>query len=250
MINQQTPTLQDLLKEAIESRVTDIHVSLPGIVQKYDAAKQVADIQPVVKKKYADGTVVNLPLLINVPVIFPRTIKSFLHLPLAKNDYVLLIFCERSLDIWLQKGGIVDPDDFRKHSLSDAVALVGFFPQKNELTVDANNVMLVNDSAKFESTPDGKTKIGKVSGNQTENIVLGLEMKTYLETLHDKIATLLDKLILGDICLVTSPGSPTAPNPVRAAEFTSLKAELAALKASPISDKKFLSDIFFTEKGN
>ena len=49
-MNQATPTLQELLKDAIEARVTDIHVALPGIVQKYDAAKQTADIQPTIKK--------------------------------------------------------------------------------------------------------------------------------------------------------------------------------------------------------
>lgn len=248
-MNQATPTLQELLKDAIEARVTDIHVALPGIVQKYDAAKQTADIQPTIKKKYADGTVINLPLISNVPVIFPRTSKAYLHIPLKKDDYVLLIFSERSLDIFLQKGGIVDPEDYRKHALSDAVAIPGLFPQGSEITGKADVVDLVNDMAQISLFEDGKTKVGKFGNTPSENVILGLVMKQYLENIHDKYAAILDILIAGDMCLVTSPGNPTAPNPAKAALLTQIKADLAALKASPISDKAFLSDIFFTEKG-
>lgn len=249
-MNQGTPTLQQVIKDAIETRVTDIHVSMPGIVKSYNATLQTAEIQPVIKKKYSDGTIINLPLLINVPVIFPRTAKSYLHFPLAKDDYVLLVFCERSLDVFLQKGGIVDPDDYRKHALSDAVAIVGLFPNGSEITNESDRVAVVNDKARVSLDASGKTYIGLKDATQTENIVLGLVMKTYLENLHTKIATLLDKLIGGDIFLVTSPGNPTAPNPARAAELVALKADFEALKTSPISDKAFLSDILFTEKGN
>jgi hypothetical protein len=248
-MKQETPTLQSLLKDAIEARVTDIHVSLPGIVQKYDAAKQMADIQPTLKKKYGDGTVTNLPLLSNVPVIFPRSGNAYLHIPLKKDDTVLLIFCERSIDTWLQKGGIVDPDDYRKHALSDAVAIPGLFPMGSEIDGQSDKVDLVNGDAILRLSEDGKSSIGKVGSTPTENAVLGLVLKQYLENIHQQYSDILDLLIGGDIFIATTLGAPTAPNPVRTPQLLAAKTALAALKTTPISDKLFLSDILFTEKG-
>jgi hypothetical protein len=247
---QSTPTLQELLLQAIESRVTDIHVALPAIVQKYDATKQTCEVQPCIKKKYSDNTVVNLPLITNVPVVFPRTSKAYLHIPLKKNDYVLLIFCERSLDIFMQKGGIVDPEDYRKHNLSDAVAIAGLFPQGTEIQGATDKVDLVNDLAKISLEESGITRIGKTASTPSENVVLGLVLQQYLKDLHTKIDALMDIIITGDFLLVTSPGNPTAPNPVKVVNLTQIKTDLLALKTSPISDKLFLSDVFFTEKGN
>lgn len=248
-MSQSTPSLEQILKDAIESRITDLHTAMIGVVQSYNAQLQTADIQPVIKKKYADGTLVNLPLLANVPILFNRTGKAYLHVPLKKDDYVLLIFCERSLDVWLQQGGIVDPKDYRKHNLSDAIAIAGIFPQGKEIQGQPDKVDLVNDQSKISLSEDGKIKIGKVDGTPEENVPLGLILKQYLEDIHAQYAALIDILIAGDLCLVTSPGNPTAPNPAKTPSLVNIKSALAALKASPISDKAFLSDVLFTEKG-
>lgn len=249
-MNNANPTLQELIKMAIEARITDVHVALPAIVQKYDPKKQVVDVQPALKKKYSDGTVTNLPLISNVPVQFPRSGMGYLHIPLKKNDYVMLVFQERSIDNFMLKGGVVDPEDFRKHHLADAVALAGFWPQGSELEGEADKVDLVNGEAMVRLLEDGKTLIGKKGNTPNEPVVLGLVLKQYLEDLHTKLGAILDTLIAGDFLLVTSPGNPTAPNPAKIATLTQLKADLEALKASPISDKAVLSDVFFTEKGS
>lgn len=244
------PTLQELIKAAIEARVTDIHVALPGIVQKYDAKKQVADVQPALKKRYADDTVTNLPLISNVPVIMPRNKDAYFHIPLKKDDYVLLIFCERSLDNFIQKGGIVDPEDFRKHHLSDAIAIPGLWPSGNDFPGEADKIDIVNKDSQIRLFEDGKIHLSKKGSTPEEPVVLGKVTKKYLEDIHTKISAILDVLIAGDFVLVTSPGNPTAPNPAKVALLTQLKADLEALKASPISDGKFISDIIFAEKGN
>ena len=249
-MSNANPTLQELIKLAIEARITDVHVALPAIVQKYDPKKQVVDVQPALKKKYSDGTVTNLPLISNVPVQFPRSGKGYLHIPLKKNDYVLLIFCERSIDNFMLKGGVVDPEDFRKHHLADAVALAGFWPQGSDIAGEEDKVDLANGDALVRLAEDGKTSVGKKGGTPEEPVVLGLVLKQYLEDLHTKLSEIMDTLIAGDFLLVTSPGNPTAPNPAKMATLTQLKADLEALKTSPISDKAVLSDIFFTEKGS
>jgi hypothetical protein len=245
----ENPTLQALLKNAIESRLTDLHVALPGIVQTYDAAKQTADVQPALQKKYADGAVTNLPLISNVPVMFPRSSVGHLHFPLKRGDQVLLVFVERSVDIFRQKGGVVDPEDFRKHHLSDAIALPGFYPDSGAFAGVDGQADLVSGDAKLTLKESGEILMGGAASTPDQNVVLGKILQQYLKDVHAQLAAILDVLIAGDHVLTTSPGNPTGPNPAKALLLTNAKAALEALKASPISDSAVLSDILFTEKG-
>lgn len=51
------------------------------------------------------------------------------------GDTGLLVFCDDSLDVWLSKGGLVDPLDDRHHALSDAVFVPGLRPFSNPVSV-------------------------------------------------------------------------------------------------------------------
>jgi len=66
---------------------------------------------------------VSIAVLNEVPVLMPQGGGYQMKLPITKGDVVLLVFCDRSLDIWKSKGGEVDPIDLRQHHLSDAVAI-------------------------------------------------------------------------------------------------------------------------------
>ena len=52
-----------------------------------------------------------------------RTANAYIHPPIKSGDYVMLVFGERSIDKVLLSGSEVDPDDLRKHSLNDAIAI-------------------------------------------------------------------------------------------------------------------------------
>lgn len=248
MSAQQTPTLQDMIRGAIEARLANLHTAMPGVVKTYDPKTQTADVQPALKKKYADGEVVNLPLLTKIPVIFPRTAAGYIHLPLEPDDTVLIIFCERSIDSWRMQGGVIDPADYRKHALSDAVCIPGLFARGKEFEGESTFADFVQADMRVRFG-DGFIGLGKDGAEQTEPIPLGLVLKKYLEDLHKQLEDILDILVAGDHVLTTSPGSPSAPNPAKAVLFEQAKAELEALKASPVGDKGLLSDITFTEKG-
>lgn len=125
----ETPTLAQVIKDAIEGRVAEIHTCMPAIIEKYDADTQTASVSPCLKRVYTSGKIVDLPVITNVPVIFPRGGGAVITLDLQKGDIVTLIFAERSIDLWLTSGGKVDPKDFRKHALSDAYALPGGYPK-------------------------------------------------------------------------------------------------------------------------
>lgn len=154
----RSPQLVEVLKAAIGQRLVDLHVSMPGRVEKYNLAEQKADIKPLLKRPLLteDGTELeaeSLPVLPDVPIVFPRgggggTGEFFISWPLAAGDLVHLVFCERSMDIWLSSkdGAEADPVDFRMHDLSDAVAYPGLYPFKKALKdADAANMVLGHD---------------------------------------------------------------------------------------------------------
>lgn len=121
-------TLADVVRRALEMHAADLHVSLPGEVVRVDLAKGLVDVKPLVQdSREIDGVRVLLPfpVITNVPVQFPGAGAFRVTFPVAVGDACTLLFSDRSLDVWLAKGGEVDPIDDRRHALSDAVALLG-----------------------------------------------------------------------------------------------------------------------------
>lgn len=163
--NDEIATLASTIKHGIDNRLKDLHTSMPGIIESFDPVTQLASIQPAIKRifKTNDGDVefltpVDLPILINVPIIFPRGGGFSLTFPVKKGNECLINFCERSIDNWHLTGKSKIPLAKRFHSLSDAVAIVGLSSLPNKI-VDYNNtdVELKKDdgSAIFTIKDDG-----------------------------------------------------------------------------------------------
>lgn len=124
-----TPTLAQVIRSAIAAGSADLRVSIPASVERVDLAKGLIDARPLVKELVGDRegalTALSMPVITNVPVVWPGAGGFRLTFPIAKGDTVLLVFADRSLDVWLAKGGEVDPADPRHHALSDAIAIPG-----------------------------------------------------------------------------------------------------------------------------
>lgn len=158
--NTSLSTLASNIKQGIEARLKDLHTSIPGIVESFDAEKQLATIQPAVKRVFiiqnGDTEILtpsDLPILINVPVIFPRGGGFSLTFPVKKGDECLLTFCERSIDNWHETGKVKIPGAKRFHSLSDATCFVGLSSLTNKIPdYDDTNTQLKSDDGKVEIT--------------------------------------------------------------------------------------------------
>lgn len=189
-LNKQTPTLIEVVNLAIESRLCELHTSLPAIVESYDSKTGLASVKPMLKKKFVnESAAVEMPIIQDVPVAFPRTQKSFVILPVAKGDIGHLQFSERSLDIWKELGGIQDPKDIRKHNLSDGVFYLGGYPSKQHVegyvaeSIHVKNessevvmlkdgdLKLLNAIGQFNLTKDGKIKIAGATGEIIDLLV-------------------------------------------------------------------------------
>ena len=134
-------TLASVIKQGIDAKLKDLHTSIPGIIETFDPVNQLASIQPAIKRVFVTRgeedidvlTPSDLPILINVPVVFPRGGGFSLTFPVKKGDECLIVFCERSIDNWHRTGGVELPGARRFHSLSDATAFVGISSLTNKV---------------------------------------------------------------------------------------------------------------------
>lgn len=127
------PTLAEIVRLALDSRLLDLHVALPCRVVSYDAATQTVEALPLVRRAIEDtsGEVQHedLPKLPNVPVLFPRSAAFSASWPIAAGDTVLVVFCSSAIGNWRQSGDLANPGDLRRHDLSHAVAIPGIAPE-------------------------------------------------------------------------------------------------------------------------
>lgn len=204
-----SPQLEDVMKAAIDARLIQLHTSMPGIVQSYDAQKQLATVRPALKRTYADGTIIELPLLTNIPVVHPRANNAHIHLPIKQGDSVMVIFAERSIESWLSQGGVVDPDDPRKHHLSDAYCYPGLYPDNTPFVVtDTQAIEIINQTSEIRIKTDGTTSI------KGTNILLGDHSLSEFVAIASKVDARLQKIeqwLPTHVHTSAAPGSPTSP---------------------------------------
>lgn len=122
------------LQQVVDNSLKELHTCLPGAIVSFNSDIQIAEIQPLIKRIFVNDNEVDLPLCISCPVMFPRAGGFVITFPVTPGDECLIVFSERALDTWLQSGGIQPPLDTRRHSLSDAIAVLGLYSTPNALS--------------------------------------------------------------------------------------------------------------------
>ncbi|QGP52530.1 Mu-like prophage protein gp45 (plasmid) [Piscirickettsia salmonis] len=155
-----TNTLEQVLHAALESRLCDVHTSIPGRIASYDATTQKANIQPVIKKKLRDGRAFSMPVITDIPVMFPSAGGGLLSFPAKQGDTGLLFFCERSIDQWMTgNNDEAEPLWNHKHNYTDAVFIPGLYPYSKTLEADPVNTELKFSDNQIILKPDGSIVI-------------------------------------------------------------------------------------------
>lgn len=158
-------TLSDLLRAAINSALSEVHTCLPGRIEDYDHTTQKASVLPLLSRRLRTGEEEGRPVVSCVPVVFPRCGGASLTFPVKKGDGCLLVFSERSLDAWLDQGGVVAPDDPRRHDITDCIAIMGLYPFSEASPQDNNtDVLLKYNSANIRIQPSGAVSITAPAG--------------------------------------------------------------------------------------
>lgn len=160
-LNSQLGSKEQADAQLAQAIMSAMRVSIPGIIQSFDPDAVTAVIQPAIKGVEHDASgsevSVNLPLLVDVPVIFPRGGGCTLTFPVSAGDECLVIFADRCIDFWWQSGGIQEPVDGRMHDLSDAFCIVG--PQSQ-----AKKISGISTTAAQLRTDDGAAFIELAAG--------------------------------------------------------------------------------------
>ena len=205
----QNPSLETHISRMLEQRLAELHTATPARVVKYDASKQMADVEPFIQRRYIDGSIVALPVISNVPVVHPRTLTAIIHLPVKVGDVVLLVFTERSVDRWKSSDGksLVDPGDPRKHALSDAFAIPGGYPFSMALPVSDPDAVSIS-GAVIRLGDDGMAEHPAARGDNVEARLAAIEQG--LNTLVQDFTTFITSYS-SHLHPTTAPAAPTGP---------------------------------------
>lgn len=161
-LNSQLGSKEQADAQLAQAIMSAMRVSIPGIIQLFDPDTVTAVIQPAIKGVEHDVSgaevSVNLPLLVDVPVVFPRGGGCTLTFPVKEGDECLVIFADRCIDFWWQSGGVQEPVDGRMHDLSDAFCIVG--PQSQ-----AKKISGISTTAAQLRTDDGSAFIEVAAGH-------------------------------------------------------------------------------------
>lgn len=182
----QIPSFAQLIKHAIETRLLDVHTALIAKVEGYDATRQLVNVAPMLTRSIEtiDGDWVNeqLPVLCDVPVLFPRAGGFFISFPIQPGDFVQLIFNETDIEAWFE-----NKEPTLKHNqrftLQGAVALPGIFPQAKALTeAHKSNLVLGKEQGLQIHIDDQKIRLG--SAGASEALALASKVKSELEKIR------------------------------------------------------------------
>ena len=203
------PTLPEIIRRALDSRLLDVHVALPCKVLVFTpGTPPTVEVLPMVRRAIEDddGGIQHeeLPPIPNVPVLFPNSAMFSAAWYLVPGDFVLVIFCSSAIGNWRESGDISDPGDLRRHDLSHAVAIPGMLPKGGSIPMSSTEVVLeVNAPA---------THIA-VGAAATEFIVLA-----------DKLVSVFNTHVHATAAL-GAPSTPTTPITAVQIAATKLKSE-------------------------
>ncbi len=99
----------------VKSQLLDVNTALPGVIVSYENG--LARVVPTGKKRFADGDVLDYPIIPNVRVCWPSFAGGTAGVkgPVKPGDKCLLVFSQQAID---------GSDDRRMFDLQDAYAVM------------------------------------------------------------------------------------------------------------------------------
>lgn len=150
---------------AMDASQSSLWTTLPAIVVGFDAQAMTCQVKPAIRllQRTVEGTLqwMELPVLLDCPVVFPSGGGFTLTFPLQPGDECLVSFSSRCIDGWWQLGGVQNQPDLRMHDLSDGFVIPGPKSQANAFPVSTSAAQLRSNDGQFylEVTAAGKIRI-------------------------------------------------------------------------------------------
>lgn len=116
--------LTSAITSVFESLMRSVMVCLPGHVVSFDPSNQLAVVQCGVQR-VADGEGVDIPIIENVPVKFSGDGEWYFWHQITEGTEGVVLFSQRAIDLWIERGGVIKPHDLRMFNESDAFFIPG-----------------------------------------------------------------------------------------------------------------------------
>lgn len=152
MMQEFAQQIENVVREA----TYDIHTALPGIIEAFDPASGMAVVKPQATMVMKNGTKLNYPAIVKVPVIFPRGQNTVIAYPVIPGDGCMVIVSENDMKPWMSHGKETDSD--MKFDLTNAVCIPGLYGEGNETMQKAqeeNAIIIKNDEMELMLKKDG-----------------------------------------------------------------------------------------------
>ena len=168
-IGQRANSQDELFRRFGENIKNTLRVSIPGIIASFDSVTQTATVQVAIREQVSDNQLnpewLDIPLLLDVPIVLPRAGNFAITMPVQQGDECLIIFADMCIDAWFSSGGVQNQLEKRRHDLSDAFAVMGCWSQPNKLPYySTNTVQIRNESGSsyIELTDSGINLVAPV----------------------------------------------------------------------------------------
>ncbi len=185
---------EEAMRLVLDGRQANIWTAMPGTITAVDLDEMTCEVQPAIKASVEDENgniqIVNLPVLIHVPIVFPSAGGFALTFPIAVGNEVLVVWACRAIDSWWQSGGEQKPVEARMHDLSDGFAIPGPKSQPNVLA----NI----STTRTELRNNGKTVYFSV-GTKFAMKNATTDLKTLLQGLVNSLTTFSTGLNTGNL---------------------------------------------------
>lgn len=175
---------EETVMHTLKNKINEtIRVAIPGIIKSFDSASQTVVVQPALMEKIkdVDGKLIDiqLPELLDVPIVFPRAGGFSLTMPVKLGDECLVIFSDMCIDAWWANGGTQMQEELRRHDLSDAIAIMGVWSQAKKVpNYSQTKAVLQHESSgnKVEVSQDSVNLAGiiKVNGQDLSDYIISV----------------------------------------------------------------------------
>lgn len=172
----RTPDLSQVANAATEDRSRREHHLVLARVIEFDDDKRMCSVRPLQGVLRATGEWALLPDLHNVPLQVLRLGGYVIATPADPGDIVLVQFADASLERFLTDGNgdPVDPMDYRRRHLSDAIAVPGIDPNRADQAFATGGDLVIgrqSSGVQIRVKPTGKLEIKTAGGAELLKIL-------------------------------------------------------------------------------
>lgn len=172
-----SPSLVDVIKDAIDSRLLEVHTGFPATVDSYNAGAGTVDVTPCISRVLRDEDderiVERMPRMLSVPVLFPGAGGYSITFPIAQGDTVMVMVGEFPLGEWLANEN-TDPQDERRHSLAGAIAYPCIRPTSKASANATTDKIVIAGGPVYLGTKNAAEAIPK--GNTLDNYLSQIDI--------------------------------------------------------------------------